>query len=53
MKNKILLLHYCLHQCKHKLKVWFDTDLMIGMPDKTPVRLMTNYLDYGFEAASN
>jgi pyrimidine-specific ribonucleoside hydrolase len=42
MKNKILLFALLLTaSVQAQTKVWFDTDLMIGMPDKTPVRLMT------------
>jgi pyrimidine-specific ribonucleoside hydrolase len=35
MKIKIILFALSLRlKCRHRL--WFDTDLMIGMPDKTP-----------------
>jgi pyrimidine-specific ribonucleoside hydrolase len=35
MKIKIILL-FLATQVQAQTKVWFDTDLMIGMPDKTP-----------------
>jgi pyrimidine-specific ribonucleoside hydrolase len=37
MKIKIIYyLHFFATQVQAQTKVWFDTDLMIGMPDKTP-----------------
>jgi pyrimidine-specific ribonucleoside hydrolase len=37
MKIKIILFALFLAtQVQAQTKVWFDTDLMIGMPDKTP-----------------
>ncbi len=37
MRNKILLFAFLLTATlQAQTKVWFDTDLMIGMPDKTP-----------------
>jgi pyrimidine-specific ribonucleoside hydrolase len=35
-ENKIILFALSSTQVQAQTKVWFDTDLMIGMPDKTP-----------------